>query len=358
MSTFSGSLTFNGKEAKKGVVLPAFKRPLFSATMTVTEEIKAKQQIAFIGRLTKVVKAAQACGTQTSTNKAGIPLSEKFWDPKKAEMFIQMCATDFEDKFFVWGLAKGYERANLELATAGEDPELLIESFIMDIVEDAVYEDAMRMIWLNDVDITDVNDSPAGVLGSATDIVYYNLFDGLLKQIYAAVTAGKTPRYTISENAGVSYAAQKLAAGKSATIFDTIVTQADGRILDQPDQVIMCTKSIFDNWVLYRESKNLESAVVDQTLGIATAMFRGIKIIPLNFLDRYIKSDFDNGTTLYRPHIAIYGSLSSILGGFDVNPDAIGLEHWYDKDTKYNKIRTAFMIDAKVGFDEMLSVAY
>lgn len=363
MSSFiSGTpITFNGEEARKGIILPAFQKPLLSKTMQVVEDIKAKKQIAFVGRITKVMKAAQACGaTQNTTNKAVIPISQKFWLPVGAEMNIEQCATDLAQTFYVWGLAKGYERNDLTKAMAGDDPQDFIGEFVMDLASDAMYEDIMRMIWFNDTTITNVDDSPAGTLTLANDIPYYNLFDGLWKQIFTSVAALTTPRYTITANAGVSYAAQALADGASYTILRNLVDQADARLADQPDQVILVSKSIFDNWVGYRESKALESSHKDQEMGISVAEFRGIPMIPINLWDRYIKSDFDNGTTYYLPHRAVYTHVSNLQAGFDASPENMNnvIEFWYERYQKKTVMRGNLMIDAKTAIDELISVAY
>ena len=98
---------------------------------------------------------------------------------------------------------------------------------------------------------------------------------------------------------------------------------------------------------------------MDLELGITVDTFRGIPIIPLNIWDQYIKGDFDNGTTYHLPNRAIYTTLSALGVGFDIIPDKSGVvKTWYDENTKYQKIRGAFMIDAKTGFDDLISVAY
>lgn len=366
MSLLTNNLTFNGEQAKTGIVIPAFENPLLSGVLNVVEGIKLNQQVAFVDRIRKITKSAQACGTsQTATNKSNLTITGKTWTPKEAEILIVQCWTEITQTFLAWGLGLGYNRIDLTKATAGDDPQNYWESFIMDIAIKGMVEDVNRMAWFNDTVITDYTDSPAGTLFDSTDVDYYNLFDGLFKQIFAGVVSGKTYRYTVDENAEATFAAQlTLAAGRSRTILESLYNGIDRRAFgDTAGLEFLVTKTVWDNWLSYQEAKtNLESSKVDELTGITTSSFRGIKIVPMFDWDFNIQNDFKNTVKYTFPvHIAVLAPKKQLGLGFDVNPEANAgnvVESWFEKRTKETNLRASYTIDAQIGFDELIAIAY
>ena len=68
-------------------------------------------------------------------------------------------------------------------------------------------------------------------LKSAADVKFYDYFDGFLKQIITATTAGTIPYYQIDENTKNDITLQKaLLAGRAEEIFEIVKTNADIRI--------------------------------------------------------------------------------------------------------------------------------
>lgn len=353
--TLNPTITFNGKEAVEGIIDPVFKNPSFERIHTIHENIKAKEQIAFVRRFNKVT-IAEPAGCGNGQQSKIIPMYEKFWEPHYTKVWLELCWKDFLNSFYAWGIKNGIARADLT--------DTDVARYMMDVVPPAMLEDLWRIVWFGDVDITDVNDSPAGTLALSSDIKYYNIIDGLWKQIFAGVAAApgawnKIPRYTIAKNGEASKAAQlALAAGESKTVWQNLFYNADERLRDAEDAIILCTRSLFDNWREYKESVTLESSWKQMDSMMLEGQYWNLPIIPVGTWDRMIRADFDNGTTYHLPHRAILTTKSQIAAGFDAMNEATYIESFLDKTTEKFHIKGGYSVDAKIIENFMFSVAY
>ena len=84
-SLISGEpITFNGKEATEGIVVPAFEKPALSLFHTVMQDIVAGEQVAYLPRISKMTRLDAGCGTGIQS-KALTP-TEKNWAPVKLKI--------------------------------------------------------------------------------------------------------------------------------------------------------------------------------------------------------------------------------------------------------------------------------
>lgn len=354
--TLNPTIAFNGKEAVDAMIDPAFRNPAFERIHSIHEGIKAKEQIAFIRRLSKVTILDPAgCGNGQQSKT--IPMYEKFWNPTYTKIWLQLCWKDFLSSFFAWGIKNGIARADLT--------DTDIARYMMDTMPSAMLEDLWRIVWFGDTTITDISDSPAGTLANASDIKYYNIIDGLWKQIFAGVAVSTPgaflhiPRYTITYN-GLSTKALQLAlpAGYAKTVWQNLFYNADERLRDDPDVVILCTRSLFDNWREYKESVTLESSWKQMDSMMIEGQYWNIPIIPVGTWDRMIRADMDNGVTYNIPHRAILTTKEQIVAGFDAQAETNNLEAFLDKTTELFNIKGGYTVDAKIIENFMFSVAY
>lgn len=353
--TINPTITFNGKEAVEAMIDPAYKNPEFSRIHgTIHTNIKAKEQIAFVRRFNKVT-IAEPAGCGNGKQSKTIPMYEKFWEPHYTKIWIEMCWKDFLSSLYAWGIKNGIERANLE--------DTDVAKYLMDTMPPAILDDLWRLVWFGDVDITDIADSPAGTLGSASDIPYYNILDGLWKKIFAGVAQSSgflhIPRYTISYNTlGTKTLQLGLPEGYSKTVWRNLYYNADDRLKDDPNAVILCTRSLMDNWREYKESKNLESSFKKEDGLLEDGIYWNVPIIQVPTWDRFIRADFDNGTTFHLPHRAILTTVENIAVGFDNEASVNALESWYNKDTEMFNIKGGYTLDTNILENFMFSVAY
>lgn len=277
-------------------------------------------------------------------------MTQKFWEPEPVKFWLDLCASDLEGSFLNYMRPLGIDRDDI---TATD-----IATFITMRMSEAAQEDLLRIIWFGDVDADNV--SGGGDITNGVSLTDYTILDGFWKQIFAIVTATPTRRYTISENAGVSYAAQALAAGKSLTILRTLLQDADPRLKSDPNKFYIVTDTIFENYATYLESQGIDASYVRLESGFSTLAFRGIMIYSFQFWDRTIDADFNTGTVWFLPHRAILTTKETLAVGYDLASDAGGeaMEVWYERKDEKNNFRGKYRLDAKVLEGYMLQVAY
>lgn len=348
--TADPTITFNGEEARSGILEEAFRKPAITRFHTVVGDIKAKKQIAFLERFSKVTVEDTGCGTGFVDKL--LPMHEKFWEPVPTKIWLKPCWFDFLDTFFVWSQKTGLNRADL----TGTD----LADYLMEVIGDAASEDLLRMIWFSD---TSAAQQPTGVFLNAADLVFYNLIDGFFQQIItgvaiAAGTWGHIPNHAIAQNALATFNAQmSLNAGQSLTIFRALLTNADRRLLQHPERLIVCTQSIFDNWADYKESKLLESSFKNEDTQLWEGKYRSTPIIPFPLWDQYIQADQQNGTKYNKPHRAVLTVPQNLQAGFDGFEGTDVFEAFLDKVTELYNIKGGYKFDAKLMQAYLTSVA-
>lgn len=352
-----GGLTWNGKEVMDmgGAVLEkAYQNPSLNQLHTVLNGIVAKQQIAYLGRLGKITKKDGGCNTSPTTQE--ITTDEKFWDPQPCSFWVSLCAKDLNASFFVWGQKNGINRRDLSGTEAAQ--------FIMQRLEEALLEDALRNAWFSHKDAATVTDSPAGVLTTGTDADYYNIIDGFWAQIDDIVTATPAQLVAISRNAQASYANQAFAAADTTNKVATGILQdmydaADDRLKEDPNAVYYVTGSVFEQYKKELKSYSaLEAAWRMTQDGAKVLTFDGRDVIPVRQWDRVIKADFDNGTKYYRPHRAVLTTKENLQIGTDTEAAATSVTQYYLPKEKTNNWEGQYLFDVKVAQDFMLVAAF
>lgn len=347
------NLTFNGAEARSMILTPAFDVPLIKAIMTLHEGIKAKQRVAFAERISKITVLDAGCNS--TPGDAAITATEKLWDPNRVEMWVAECYTNLEDTYLAWGLANGYERPELDKAVAvvnvnGKDVEVnLWTGFVLDLLQTAALEDFLRIIWLGNEDIT------AGQLSATAKVKDYNQVDGFYKQIFAMP---KQRKYHVTENDGLTYDAQELKPGAASVIFRNLLKRADPRLRNAPDKVYLMTRSIADNYQDEREAHELESSFELEADGTTQNRYRGVGLVEMEFVDRFLESDFNNGSRVDLPHRCVLTTLSNLAAGVDAEGAIQGFESHYEWVKKLMHLRGGYMVDALVMRDYLISAAY
>lgn len=351
-------LTWNGKEVmqlSEAVLERVYNEPALNAFHTLVPGIKAKQQIAILGRLGLVGKKGHATNCEPSASTEKISSSEKFWNPVWIEDRFQQCWKDLKASFHIWGLQNGVNKSDL----TGTD----FLNFIEDRLTDAIIRAIYRHAWFGKTDIALTSASPAGTLKAGTSTDYFNAIDGFWEQIFDIVTADSTKRETISENAEASYAAQKFDATDTSNmkvtgIFEDMVTNADERLTDQPDKIIIATKSMVDQYKKELRGQSLDASFEKIEGGFQALEFDGIPVIPFSFQDRTIKSYFDDGSKYYRPHRALLTVPGALQVGVEEESALGEFDPFFDKKTKEFYIDLGWSLDVKIVEKELVHAAY
>lgn len=346
-SLISGTpIAFNGKEAMAGIIEPAFYTPELTEFHTIMQDIVAKQQIAFLGRLSKVTQADAGCGTGMLSKE--IAITEKYWDPTAVKIWLSQCASDLEQTFYVWGLSKGIAKYDL---TKGD-----FIDFAMEVMTSAVKEDALRLAWFGDKAADTI--ANGSFLGNAGDVPFYSPIDGFWKQIFDAVTATTMKKIAVSVNANATYATQALGATDAYDTFRKMLEGADSRLKSEPNKMFLCTTSMFDNWLTYKETKNIDLSFVRQEKGFKTDIYRGVPIIAVDAWDRAIDSDMNNGTKWILPHRAVLTTKENLMVGLDAASAVTDFKVFLDDVTEITHMKGGYKLDVKVMHDFMAIAAY
>lgn len=350
------NITWNGKEVREmseAIFESVYTNPELSQLHQVVDGIVAKQQIVFLGTLSKITKRDAGCGS--GLTEKNIPMSEKFWEPEKVKFWLGQCADDLEESFWIWGQNKGIARKDLTDTDFAE--------FVMIRLETALIEDMLRIVWFNHLDAANVDDSPAGILTSGVDEADYNIIDGLWAQIYDIVAADSTRRVTIANNAEATYANQAFDSTDTTnkvaeTVFQDLKYNADYRLRNEKNLMILATQSLVDQYAKELRSRNLDASFVRIEGGYNALMFEGIPIIPFNFWDRTIRADFDSGTAYYQPHRAILTVKENIPVGVDSASEIGKAKIWYEDMEEKTFWKGGYRIDTKVLQSYLIQVAY
>lgn len=355
----ASDLTWNGDEIKsisEALFVGGFKKPEIAQFHSLAEGIVAKKQIAILGRLNGYLgKGANACGESDATN--GITNTEKFWDPATISDRLPFCWTDLKETFFIWGLNKGIAKGDLT------STDLLI--YLEELVKDAIVETVYRLAYFGDKDAADVDASPAGVLTSGTDVLYFNKINGFFKQLFAIATADANRLTTdlASRNGQATKALQKFTSTDTTNKVVTNALQnmyydADMRLREQTDLVYIVTQSVADQYA--KELKAANQAFTTERLenGITLLLSDGIEVLGFPFLDRIIKTSYDNGTKYYLPHRAILTTKTNLQLGAEESGSLTETDVWYDKTANKTYLKFSLTMDAKVLLDHLVQVAY
>lgn len=345
------TVTWNSQEVKdfaEATFEKVFEKPQITEFHTIEENIVAKKQIVFLGLLAKVTKKDAGCGS-TPTNGV-IAATQKFWDPETVEIWQSECYANLEGSFLVYAKKLGIAQSDLTGTTWAQ--------FLSDRLTDAMLEDAFRIVWFNDKDAANYDDSPAGKITNGVSVTDYNIIDGLFKQLDEIIAADPARHVDIPENAAATYALQDaLAVDRAFLTFKALLNTSDYRLRTQPDQIIIATQSLVQNYVDFLESKSQVFELTATINGIQQVSYRGQVLYGFNFWDRTIRADFDNGTKWDNPHRALYTTKSNLVVGVDSASAVQDFEVWFERKDKTTNMRGMYKIDAKVLEDYLVQYA-
>lgn len=331
-----------------------FENPALSQFHTVVTGIKGKKQIIFMGEIGLSGKKQTSCDWESNPNN--IPQKEKEWDPEYIGDRFEECFTNLLDTYFVWlggGLKSGVDKPDLT--------NTAWSAFLEERVGRSAQEAALRHAWLGNTAAENVADG--GVIKNGTDVDYFNAIDGFWVQFVQIATANAAQRVTISRNAQASYTLQMFTAQDTidrvaTTIFNSLVFGADMRLREAQDRQIICTQSLFDQYVQERQADKLDVPYDRVENGIDSIKIQGVTVIPFAFLDRMIRTYEDNGTKYNNPHRAVFCTKGNLQIGVEEESNITDLDPFYDKKGKKYYVDYAYNLDALVARDYLVMVAY
>ena len=352
-------LTFNGEEVRElseAIFEKVFLKPEATLFHTFVPGIKAKKQIALLGRIEGLTgKGTGSCNQTSNDNTIG--MSEKFWNPETVSNRLTECWDNLEESFFIYGTKNGLEKADLD-GTA-------FWMFLEERMADALIEEVYRIIWFSDVDAADVAASPPGVLTAGTDPLYFNKIDGLFKQLFAIVAADPLRKTAgiDSRNGQATFAAQEFTSTDTTNRVVTNTLQnmrygSDYRLRVMPNLQYVVTQSVSDQYERELTEANVAFTTERLENGMTKLTSGGITVISFQFWDRIIRTYESNGTKYNLPHRAVLLTKDNTQVGTEDVANLSQMKTIYDPVTNLNHLDTAYAIDAKIIEDYLVQTAY
>lgn len=341
-ATFNTSnLTLNPKEVSElssAIVEMAFNAPMLDRLHRVQTGVQMKEQILLIGQMGMTGVAQSGCGRTSSG--ATVPMSQKYWEPANFGDRLINCVQDMNA---LWKAYFGKVTSYQELydMQGSELGQLLVV-----LLEEAISKAALRVAWFGDKDVAASGAATAGLI-DGTNVKFFDVIDGLWKQIYAGVTATTIAKADLAVTATDS--------------LQAVYNAADSRLRADTNAVFMVTRSVFDKYKaeLRAASKNFELETT--TEGLRSVRFDGIEVINMENVWNINMNLFEADSTdnlAYLPDRIVFSTPDNLPVGTLNEADLATLKSWYDMKDEVNYTDYGFTIDAKVIEEHMIAVAY
>lgn len=362
MTNFSQFTVGNGAitDLRELLFLTLYKDPAIEMLVTTKTGVKNKQKLDFIDGLGDVGLAASGCGpTYSPVTITGV---EKEWDLGTWQIAKHICYADIENTIGQLGMNTGTDAPYLENTPYWD--------LVLRLLQQAITEMFWRLVWFGDKDAKNVAATNGGVLTAGIDPKLFKVCDGLWKRLSTIIASNSHQQTLVSANVAVdssasptvTYQSQKEAIrvkGEAIKLIDTLLSDADSRIFDQPDASIYMTSSLY---------KALRSDVVahytNATMpfeqvagGLHISEYDGIRVVVCDIWDRMIKKYEDTGTSLNNPHRAVVCSPSNLFVGTDDTDKIAQLRVSFNDETLYNNIFATSKLDTLIGEDALVQVA-
>ena len=307
--------------------------------------VQHDQQAVFVDSLDMGGEAMSGC---TPVEQGQLVLTEKVFTPKLIAGRFVHCANDLNQLLKLFRKAQRVNPDHFDRIASQELAILMVK------ISEAIKTSVHGKVWFGD---TAAAVQPGGNFTiNGFNAGLWDQFNGLWQQIFGDAAI---PRFTISENAGVTYVAQALAANKARTIFQTVYADADSRLIGSDDAQFIVTRAIYENYMITLEEKQGNGGIITYLEdGTTSLSYRGIPIKVDYEMTRKIEEFQDDLTVHFRPHRCLLTVPSNIPFATLSEGDLTNLESWYEKKDKTNIVDYAYYLDAKHGESYLSSVAY
>ena len=351
----NGALT----DLRELLFLTLFKDPAIELLLTTRTGVKDKQKLDFVDSMGDVGLAASGCNpTYSNVNLTGV---EKEWNLGDWQIAKHICYSDLEGTLGELGMNTGTDIVELENTPYWD--------LLMKLLQRAITEMFWRIAWFGDKDAKNIEDS--GVITDGVNTKLFSMCDGLWKRLLAITAANPHQQTEISANVAketvssaekITYKAQKEAIrveGYAINLIDTLLSDADSRIFDQPDASIYMTSSLFkalrSDFIRHYTKATMPFEQVAS--GLHVSEYDGVRIIVCDVWDRMIKKYEDTTTYLNNPHRAVVCSPSNLFLGTNDTDKIAQLRVTFNDETLYNNIFATSKIDTLIGEDALIQVA-
>lgn len=342
------------KEFNQLIKKSVLEAPTIEACFNVFTEINNNDYIGLIRpTLGLIGKADGGCGSGANVTTAA-PTFQKQWLPKRLRIEKHECYTDLSTS-----LAKFYRNSGTNISD-------LTNTEYLNYIASFMPADVNRMVWRKawfDDTLADTF-ANGGKLTNGTDKTYFNVLDGLWKQIFAIVAATPSQKIAMAGagvgNTAVTTATQfsTLTPDLALSAFQALIDGATPSLLAEPDLMFIATRSVASKAARKLQSLGQDSTLEKIEAGYELTTIDGVPCLVVPIMDEIILKYFNNGTTLDSPHRILLTTKSNLGLGFEGSEMFKQMDILFDPLSEKNIIRIIDAMDAKVIDDEkiMLSI--
>ena len=308
------------------------------------------KKLGFVGKPGLLGKKAKGCDPEYAKNL--VQASEKTWDLQEWEIAEEICYKDLENTIAEHFAANGSDMADL---TSSE----YMDTIVRPMLEQAIRDLIIRLTFFGDKDAE-------GTLKDGVDAEYFNLIDGIWKQLFEGVTSGKTTRVNIDANTKTTVAAQyeeMRKPGAATGVLNNLIINTPMKLRRMADRVFIVTQAFADmlNFDIQENNKGSELQWESIFAGIQKTSYQGITLIAVPQFDEIIQDYLKNSANANaydKPFRVIYGAKGNFRAGTKSTETLADVQVDFNKKDRKNYIYAADTLGALVLAEDYAAVAY
>lgn len=319
----------------------------FSSFVNI-QKVKEEDPIALLGEMEMVGKKGGGC--DPTYEEKGIANSQKRWKFGQWEISVKICYEAIKGTIGEYSLKTG--------TAIGDLTSTDFMTIFADALQRAMEQMIWRFGWLGDKEAALAGEG-GGKLTAGLDVSNFNVCDGLFKRIFTATATKHTAIAANSETTAALQISALRKSGAATTLVDTILMDADTRIVDDSDAVLLMTRSLADA-LTYDLKKTYHDIMPWEKLfdGFEVATYNGVKIARVGIWDRMIKAYEKGETTINLPHRAVFCNPKHLMIGTDADNLISDLDIWFDQKERRNYLYATGKIGTALLEEDMIYAAY
>lgn len=312
---------------------------------------KNGKKVGFVGKPGLLGKASEGCNPTYDNHLA--PTTEKTWDIQEWQISEKICYEDL-----IGTIAQHFAQNGSDVADL-TDTEYM-DTIVRPLFEQAIPELIIRYAFFGDKNIE------AGSLQDGVPVSAFNLIDGIWKQLFTAVTTGKTKRVTIEANTKTTIDAQyeaMAAPGAATGVLNDLIIRTPAKMRNLAGRRFVVTQAFADMLNLDIQQNNKGSDLQWESIfaGIQKTTYQGVELIAVpqwdEVIQRYLKNT-TNANAYDMPFRVIYGPKDNFRAATESAEAIATLKVWFNEDEQTNKMLAKDTLGALVVADEYAAVAY
>lgn len=315
------------------------------------KKVKNGDPVAFIGEMDAIGKKGSGC--DPVFDDISMKNAQKRWALGNWQAPMKMCYDEIEGTVADYCLHQG--------TAIGDITDIdFTNEILLPRIERGLKKMLWRIIWFGDTDAKTI--ANGGTLTNGTDTSLFTTCDGLWKRIFAQCATSSKQLTAIAANTKTTATDQKaemFKKGVATDLVDTILMNADSRIIDDPDAMLFMTRSMAD--ALTYDLKKVHNLILPWEKvfdGVKVTSYNGVKVARVSIFDRCINAFENTGTKLNKPYRAVFANKKQLMAGCPADSLISYLDVWYERIKRRMYIDVQGKIGTSLLEDDMFHAAY